>query len=375
MNVVGDDMVEISVVMPVYNGEKYLKESIKSVLMQSFTNFELILVNDCSTDNSLKIMKEFANKDSRVRIIENKKNQKLPKSLNIGFSHAKGKYLTWTSDDNRYRKNALQEMYWYLENHSKVGMVCANMDYIDEKGDKKKTVITDTESICLGNNIGACFLYRHEVIDLIGEYDPDMFLVEDYDYWLRISKKMKIDHIDLNLYEYRYHSSSLTLTRQGDIKKQLFKMRLRELNYILEHIGNDKDTLFASMCSQDPARVDELASLFYGEHSIPECVKWVRNIPQINDRPIILFGAGDYGSNALGYLGKERVVYFVDNNTEIIGQKKLGIEIISFDYLKKIYRDFQIILSVGERITMLIAEQLVENGIDEFIPYLTILAS
>ena len=93
---------KISVVLPVYNGERYLRESLDSILAQTMGDFELIVVDDCSTDATSVILAEYAVRDSRIRIIRNAENQKLPRSLNIGFAEARGEYLTWTSDDNVY---------------------------------------------------------------------------------------------------------------------------------------------------------------------------------------------------------------------------------------------------------------------------------
>ena len=103
-------MCMISIVMPVYNGEKFLKQSIESVIGQSYKDWELILVNDCSTDRSLEIMQCYAESDNRIKIINNEINKKLPKSLNVGFAQACGKYYTWTSDDNMFHKDAIREM-------------------------------------------------------------------------------------------------------------------------------------------------------------------------------------------------------------------------------------------------------------------------
>ena len=75
----------VSVIMPVYNGEKYLKQSIESVIQQTYKDWELIIVNDCSTDNSRNIMQSYADTDSRIRIVDNGSNLKLPRSLNAGF--------------------------------------------------------------------------------------------------------------------------------------------------------------------------------------------------------------------------------------------------------------------------------------------------
>ena len=100
----------VSIVLPVYNGEKYLKEAIDSILSQTYRNIELVVVNDCSTDKSLCIIKEYMEKDDRVKLVNNETNQKLPKSLNIGFEHCRGDYYTWTSDDNIMKPNAINRM-------------------------------------------------------------------------------------------------------------------------------------------------------------------------------------------------------------------------------------------------------------------------
>ena len=81
-------MPEISIVLPTYNGEKYLKQSIESILGQTYTDWELIVVNDCSTDSTQEIIDFYRKKDTRIRTIFNYTNQKLPESLNIGFREA-----------------------------------------------------------------------------------------------------------------------------------------------------------------------------------------------------------------------------------------------------------------------------------------------
>ncbi|NLG52731.1 MAG: glycosyltransferase, partial [Clostridiales bacterium] len=128
-------MKKISVVLPVYNGEKYLRESIQSVINQTYSNWELIIVDDASTDSSPDIIREFAKTDNRIRFITNPTNQKLPESLNIGFRQASGEYLTWTSDDNLYAGDAFKIMAEALDEEPEYGMVFCDISYIDENGD------------------------------------------------------------------------------------------------------------------------------------------------------------------------------------------------------------------------------------------------
>ena len=189
-------MIRVSVVMPVYNGEKYLKQSIESVIQQSYKDWELIIVNDCSTDRSRDIMQSYVEVDSRIRIVDNSNNLKLPMSLNAGFREARGEYLTWTSDDNLYKVNALEELVGYLENNPEIGLVYSDMDYVDASLNFIKEQRLEPEMLLYSDCIGASFMYRREVLDKVGEYDPDMFLVEDYEYWIRISEQFKIGHLN-----------------------------------------------------------------------------------------------------------------------------------------------------------------------------------
>lgn len=114
----------VSVILPTYNGENHIKDSIESCLRQTYRNIELIIVNDCSTDGTLDLIKKYAAKDRRVRIIENQKNLKLPASLNEGFKASSGDLLTWTSDDNMFRENAIERMVDMLSEKSADFIYC-----------------------------------------------------------------------------------------------------------------------------------------------------------------------------------------------------------------------------------------------------------
>src|SRR3990170_3452478 len=107
---------KVSIVLPTYNGEKYIRQSIDSCLNQTHENIELIIVDDCSIDNTPEIIKSY--KDSRVKSLRHDQNKFLPHALNTGFSNATGEYLTWTSDDNYYAKEAIEKMVSFLKNRN-----------------------------------------------------------------------------------------------------------------------------------------------------------------------------------------------------------------------------------------------------------------
>ena len=223
----------ISIVLPVYNGAKYLRESIDSVLAQTYPNWELLIVDDRSSDETPAIAQEYARRDARIRYYRNEENLRLPRNLNKGFSLTKGDYLTWTSDDNRYRPEALEMMHNALV-CSGAQFVYCSMDIIDENDNLIETYIAKKGSqkqIVGFNVVGACFLYTRKVYEAVGDYDHEMILVEDYDYWQRIAMRFETVAIEQVLYDYRRHSGALTSTmRKEQFNRNREKMLLKNIN-------------------------------------------------------------------------------------------------------------------------------------------------
>jgi len=221
----------VSIVLPTYNGSRYLAQSIESCLSQTYRDIELIIVNDCSTDETSMIAENFALKDNRVLIINNKINQRLPRSLNIGFAASKGEFLTWTSDDNCYQKNAIEIMINLLRNKPEVGLVYADMWLVDDTGDIQgynRNILFNgaVSDLPIYNAVGACFMYRRSVSKVVGEYNAEKELVEDWDYWFRIWLRFQIKHIPHGIYFYRKHIESLT-------EKRYVEQQIKTIDFIL----------------------------------------------------------------------------------------------------------------------------------------------
>jgi glycosyltransferase involved in cell wall biosynthesis len=199
----------VSIVLPVYNGERYLAQAIDSCVEQTYENLEIIVVDDGSKDGSVHMATSYA--DKRIKVICHKRNQKLPAALNTGFRHSSGAYLTWTSHDNYFEPSAIAQMVEVLEEKHDVDFVFADDYWIDEEGqiiqvEKNGPVERLPESSCLGG----CFLYRRKVYETVGSYDEATFLAEDYDYWLRALAQFNFFHLEIPLHYYRQHSGSLT---------------------------------------------------------------------------------------------------------------------------------------------------------------------
>lgn len=370
-------MKKVSIVLPTYNGAQYIRESIDSVLRQTYENWELIIVDDCSTDNTPEIIQEYANRNSRITVIRNEVNQKLPGALNHGFRAASGDYYTWTSDDNIYDDDAIGLMTDFLEKNLEYGMVYCNIRRLDENGSfSMGDDALEPKYLYTGSYIGACFMYRSTVAQTVGEYDPDMFLVEDYDYWLRISKRYKLYYIPECKYTYRVHSASLSSTRLGQFQVQAYRIRRKELDYLLEKIDEDeKEILFITMWANRKKETWELRNKFFPGGVLPERLKWVEYRACTEEtidegKPIILFGAGEFGRKALDYFGADRVFCFVDNNPYMKGKTVEGVSVISFEQLKEIHPHYQIVISVGRRFVSEVAGQLEAAGITDYTLFL-----
>lgn len=220
----------VSIVLPTYNGSRYLENSIQSCLGQTYWNWELIIIDDASTDSTLEIAEKYVAIDERIQYFRHETNKKLPGALNTGFGKAKGEYLTWTSDDNMFRPNALGEMVAFLQESPDVGLVYADFTVIDEEGKEHERVdLLEPENLAYINCVGACFLYRREVFKAIGNYSEDLFLAEDYDYWLRISQNFKIRWYKKDLYLYRRHEASLSMQKQKLVNLAAEKTLVRNL--------------------------------------------------------------------------------------------------------------------------------------------------
>lgn len=219
-------MPKISVVLPVYNGESYLQVSIESVLSQTYRDFELIIVDDCSTDSTAAIAKKYAASHANVRYIKNEVNLKLPEALNKGFSHALGEYWTWTSCDNLYLPNAFQRLLAVHEQDKEVGLVYAAMKNINSNAEVVGTIEAgDPQDLILRNVVGACFLYKASIAQRIGMYNKEAFLCEDYEYWLRLSCTARLKPIKEYLYLYRFHADSLSSKNEKRIIDKGIKLQ------------------------------------------------------------------------------------------------------------------------------------------------------
>jgi glycosyltransferase involved in cell wall biosynthesis len=215
------DNALVSIVLPTYKRAHVLPDAIRSVLNQTYTNLELIIVDDNSPDATREVVASFD--DPRIRYVRNEPNLKLPRALNRGFSLARGEYLTWTSDDNLYGENAIRRMVEVLQGGG-CDFIYADYYLFADLGpdgrplDIHHSKLPDQVQLEKSNHIGACFMYTREVYEVVGEYDSELFLVEDYDYFMRIAKRFRLCHIPEPLYYFRRDDDTLYISRFCEVK-------------------------------------------------------------------------------------------------------------------------------------------------------------
>jgi len=217
--------LKVSIIIPVYNTEKYLRECINSALNQTYSEIEIIAVNDGSTDSSLNILKEY---DEKISIID-KKNGGTASALNAGIERMTGEWFKWLSADDLLEKNAVDELIKgtkMMGDKSKNLIFYGNGDFIDEDGkiigeyvepNRNNLINFEQGVILLNNSFGspATSLIHKSVFSKCGLFNEKVGYYEDYEFWLRC-----VLHFNYNLFfipkkivKYRIHSHSTSSTK------------------------------------------------------------------------------------------------------------------------------------------------------------------
>lgn len=227
--------MKISVVMPVYNVEKYINSAIKSVLNQSFTDFELIIIDDGSTDNTVKLIKEY--KDKRIKIWQNKKNLGLVPSLNKGIKKAKGEFIVRCDGDDINEKRRFQIQVEFLDKNPDYCLAGSGARLIDEAGKKLGyEIYTEKDSgikrnLLIRNSlIHGSVIMRTKDVRKIGGYRMKFNKgAEDYDLWMRLSRFGKFYNIPKQLLRRRVYRNSYSRANHYRVEFMAFLVRLNNL--------------------------------------------------------------------------------------------------------------------------------------------------
>ncbi|MFH2106767.1 MAG: sugar nucleotide-binding protein [Candidatus Micrarchaeota archaeon] len=218
---------KVSVIMPCYNQVNYIRESVDSVLNQTYKNIELILIDNVSTDGTKEVIQEYEKKDRRVKAIYHKENMGYGGSINDGFANATGKYIALTSSDDIWYLEKLDIQVLQLISFNDSDLVHSDADIIDGKGKKTGTIrklyrldtskasgnvfdYLTTKNICCTSTV----LFRKECLKTYGEFDPELRFAHDWWFYIKLSQKHKFYYCPERLVAYRVHSTNVTRNKE-----------------------------------------------------------------------------------------------------------------------------------------------------------------
>jgi glycosyltransferase involved in cell wall biosynthesis len=228
----------VSVLMIAYNAENFISEAIESILNQTFSDFEFIILDDHSTDNSYEVINEYAKKDNRILVLHNEKNLGIAESRTKCIKYAKGKYIAIADADDISFPTRFEKQLEYLEKHKDCGVVGSFIELFNSETGKiigfRKYHEDDVrlrKRIFIYSPIAQpASMIRKEVFDDIGFYNPEYPPVEDLDIWFRLGTKYKFANIPEVLIKYRVHQNSATIKNMHRVKKLTLQIRQKYKN-------------------------------------------------------------------------------------------------------------------------------------------------
>lgn len=224
----------LSVITPTYNREAFIEDSVRNTLAQDYPNLELVVVNDGSRDGTAAILERLGAEFGERLTVITQENLGLPVALNAGFERARGSLLTWSADDDRYKPGALTALARELALAPDAGMVFADYEWVSENGTRRRAETGPLSELPRQNVVGLCILFTREAFEKAGRFDPDFWLAEDYEYWVRMSRVTTMIRLPRVLYEVADHGQTLTNTMVASVQE--VTMRVQE-----HHFGLARD--------------------------------------------------------------------------------------------------------------------------------------
>jgi hypothetical protein len=256
----------VTVLMPVYNGARFLAEAINSVLRQTFGDFELLAINDGSTDKTAEILASYH--DPRVRIIDNGRNLGLIASLNKGLDLARGEYIARMDADDVCTRNRLAAQLAFMRGRPDIGVVGAWYRPIGRGLNRAVRLPTTQEDVLAWLPFHCpiahptAFLRRKAFVENSLYYDPSFLHAEDYDLWSRAARVTGLANIPNALLHYRVHTNQVTFQHGGAQSEKARLVRGRELRRLLPDISPGEIDLHqeiaASSFTRDPATLSRI---------------------------------------------------------------------------------------------------------------------
>lgn len=369
-----EERPKVSIVIPVYNGEKYVRYAIDSALAQTYDNIEIIVVNDGSTDKTDEIVKSYGNK---VRYIK-KKNGGVSSALNMAIEKMKGEYFSWLSHDDTYEPTKIEDEIDYLRENKYLGkkvIVFSDYNLINTKGkiigESRKDheeIVKKPEYILLKGHInGLSLLIPKQAFDDYGGFDMELKCVQDYEKWWQMMKTYKFVHIEKILVSTRWHKNQVTNTSplvlaEGNAfyrklidavsKKRKEELEGSEYNFyrelerfyfntvytdVYEYCKNQADKILDSVKIKESEKVVSVVIPFFDRHK--EVMKAVSSVLKqtFENYEIILVDDGSkddiYEVEELAKNNSKVKLYRNKNNLGASRSRNIGIEKATGDYI------------------------------------------
>ena len=250
----------VSILLPIYNSEKYVSKAIKSILAQSFQDFELLLINDGSTDKSIEIMRSF--NDSRIRIIDNGKNRGIVYSLNSGINNSKGIYLARMDADDISLKDRILIQVNYLNKNPEIDILGSNYELFGAENhttnlnitpDKIKTSIFFDNQLCHPSII----MRKSSIIKNQLIYNKNFFINQDWVLWFdALNKNLKIANLPNVLIKYRLEGQNITTNNKDSEKRRSINVYKHMLVHLFENLSNKDLELHWALSKGDVTNIE-----------------------------------------------------------------------------------------------------------------------
>lgn len=267
-------MPKVTVLMPVYNAERYLKESIKSILNQTFTDFEFLIINDGSTDKSVEIIESF--KDSRIRLVHNEQNMNLVPTLNRGLELSLGEYIARMDGDDIAYPERLQKQVDFMDNNVEIGICGSWIQFFDGADGviKYPTLPEEIKSqLFFVNSLAHPTVIMRKA--LLQEYNLkyERRLAEDYDLWQRASFCFKLANIPEVLLDYRISPGSYSNTYSPKVAPVILEMIKEMLKKFNIFTSEEELSIHRSIGNGD---------VFDSEAKLLECIRYLHKVITAN---------------------------------------------------------------------------------------------
>ena len=235
---------KVSIIVPMYNAEKFIGKAIETVLSQTYENWEMLIMNDVSTDNSLAVVNEFAKKDDRIKVVNTEKNMGVVKGRNHLIDLASGKYLAFLDADDYWHSEKLEKQIQFMKEKN-ASISCTEYTRVRENGEKINEVVIKSEisyTDMLKNNYLGCLTVMYNVEKVGKRYFKELEKNEDYVLWLEIVKDVKIIYgLKENLAYYRVLDNSRSSNKvktakvRWEIYRKVEKLSLLKSIYYFLH--------------------------------------------------------------------------------------------------------------------------------------------